>query len=401
MENDSKKKIRICHITTSDVSLANLFRGQHRFFLENSFDVWGVSAPGALAERAVREEGIKFFPVDFCRSMSVCADLRCLFRLIRFLRRESFDIVEAGTGKAGPIAMVAALLAGVRNRVFTLHGVWYDEYRGLKRLLASMVDKIACVCARRVFVVSHELRQRYIDHGLLESSKAFVIRYGSCNGVDVNRFSRNKDTLAAAVRIRNELSIPDSAFVLGFVGRASINKGIRELAAAFQKLQETPDDNIYLLIVGPFDYMGGATPKHIIDYFEDSDRVECVGMVDDVENYYAAIDLLVLPSYREGFGNVNIEAAAMGVPVVATDICGCRESVSDGHTGILVEPKNSQALYNAIVTLIGDRSLRDRLAANGPQWVAERFLSEDIWEGFLRQYLDLVGKAEHVECSDH
>jgi glycosyltransferase involved in cell wall biosynthesis len=384
-----KKPIRICHIATSHYSLGNLFRGQHKFFAENGFEVWGVSSPGPVAERAVREEGLYFYPVDIKRSIDLWADLKALVKLIYFLRRQKFDIVEAGTGKAGMLGMVAAWLVRAHVRVFTLRGVWYEPFRGLRRKIASITDRIAGACSHRVFVVSHELLERDIREHVLNPKKSCVIGYGSSNGVDIERFSRNEKTITGGRQVRAAWKIPEDSLVLGFVGRASINKGICELAEAFKRLHTVYGDKLYLFIVGFFDYMGGMVPKPVLQYLKKHSNIKCVGEIDDVENYYAVMDILVLPTYREGFPNVSIEAAAMEVVVVASNISGCRESVSNGQTGILVEPKSTDALYEGIVKLIEDEPLRKQMASNGPKWVAERFDCRRVWRGLLQEYLRL------------
>lgn len=385
------KPIRLCHIVTSHYSIG-LFRGQIKFFNDNGFEVWGVSAPGPVAERTVQEEKLHFHPIDIKRTLDIWGDLKFFFKLCWFLRRQKFDIVESGTAKAGMLGMVAAWLVGVPARVYTLRGVWFEHMKGLKRKIVSLSGWIPCTLAHKIFVICHELREKAIREGVISAEKSCVIGYGSSHGVDTERFSRNDRTIAAGKKIRGTLQIPQDAFVVGFVGRASIEKGVRELAEAFDKLHSRYGNRLHLLFVGIFDYMGGMLPETVIRYLKGHPCIKCVGMVDDVENYYATMNLLVMPSYREGFGNVNIEAAAMGVPVVASDIYGCRESVANGYTGILVEPKNTEALYQGIVKLIEDEPLRRQIAENGPKWASEHFDCHKVWQGLLREYLELYRK---------
>lgn len=387
--NNSTGPIKICHIATSHASIGNLFRGQHRFFNDHGFEVWAVSGPGPIAERAVEQEGIHFHPIKIKRSMDIWGDLKFLVKLIRFLRKEKFDIVETSTAKAGMIGMIAAWLVRVPVRIYTIRGAWYEKYTGIARKLASMTVSIPCALAHRVFSISQELLDMDVDEGVVKPEKVLVIANGSSNGVDTERFCHNEKTIAAGEQIRKEHNIPLDALVIGFAGRASIEKGVCELVEAFEKLDRKYAGKLFLMFVGGFDYMGGMIPQQLFDKLKVNNRVKCIDMVDDIENYYAAMDILAMPSYREGFGNVNIEAAAMGVPVVASNIYGCRESVSDGQSGILVEAKNSQALYEGLKRLIEDTDFRKQLSTSARQWVVENFDSDIVWAGLLKEYLKL------------
>jgi glycosyltransferase involved in cell wall biosynthesis len=345
-----------------------------------------------VADKSVREEGLHFYPVDIKRSMGPLGDLKFLIRIFLFLRREKFDIVETATAKAGMIGMIAAWLARVPIRVYTLHGAWYEQWKGFKRKIAALTVFVPCALAHRVFVISREIMEMDIHEHILNPAKASLINQGSCNGVDTERFSRNKKTIAAGKRIRDFWQIPQDAFVMGFIGRASIDKGIRELAEAFKRLHSIYGNKLYLIMVGIFDYMGGMLPQDVIQYLKGHSNIKCVGAVDDVENYYAAMDLVVLPTYREGLPSVLLEAAATGVPVVATDIYGCRASMADGLTGILVEPRNVDALHEGIVKLIENEPLRKQMAENAPNWVKERFDCHKVWQWLLKEYLQLYQK---------
>lgn len=390
------KPIRICHIVTSDKSLGGIYCGQHKYFAEHGFEVWGVSSPGLGVERAVKEEGLNFYPIQISRSMDIWGDIKYFIRLLIFLRRQKFDIVETGTAKAGMIGMIAAWLVGVPVRVYTLRGAWYESLKGWRRRVASLTVWIPCSLAHRVFVISKELMEMDIREKVISPDKSCVVYHGSSNGVDIGRFSRNEETCKAAERIRVELKIPKDSFVIGFVGRASVEKGVREIAEAFEKLHYKYKDKLYLLMVGGFDYMGGALSETTVSYLRQHPYIRCINHVKDVQNYYALMDLLVMPSYREGFGNVNIEAAAMGVPVVASDIYGCRESVNNGHTGILVRPKSAEALYNGLIRLIEDKALRAKLSAEGPSWAEKYFDSRKLWQELLMEYLNLYEKNIHT-----
>ncbi len=392
--------IRLCHVTTSDLSLARLYTGQHRYFIERGYEVWGIAAPDCgLAAEAIAE-GLQYYPVRMGRRYGILTNLLALFRCFRFFRRMRFDVVEGGTSPAGLVAMLCGWLARVPVRVYTLHGMAYELSTGLRRWAVRGMDRWACRLSTRVLAVCHELRERCPQDGLCKLQKVTVVGAGSCNGLDVRRFCKTERLVQEGRNVRRELSIPDGAFVLATIARLKVEKGVCELLESFQRLDDesasksgAADDGgrpFYMLLVGDFVEGPDAVPVNIRKAIGTHPRVRHVSFQNDTERYYAATDLFVLPSYREGFGISIIEASAMELPVITSDCVGCREAALDGETGILVPVKNVEQLTAAINKLVADPELCARLGQRGRQRVEEVFDQRKFWPALEAIYRGLL-----------
>lgn len=382
----------IVHITTIPMSLTFL-RGQVGYMKERGFEVHVLSSPGEDLDDFGGREDVPAHVVAMTRRISPLLDLVALARIRRVLSEVRPDIVHAHTPKGGLLGMIAAVSTRVPTRIYQVRGLPMLTARGFKRRLLRATEKIACRCAQRVLCNSHSILEVVVQEAICRPEKVKVLKNGSGNGVDaLGRFNPDGLDEEAGDDARREWGIPSDATVVGFVGRLVREKGIVELAEAWRLLR---DDfpGLHLLLVGPFETRD-RVPGRAVEILQRDERVHLTGMDWDTPRLYAAMDLVVLPTYREGFPNVPLEAAAMGLPVVATRVPGCVDAVEDGVTGTLVEPRDAGALAAAIESYLRDPTLRDGHGERGRRRVLSEFRPEGIWEELFREYRLLSGDHE-------
>jgi lipopolysaccharide/colanic/teichoic acid biosynthesis glycosyltransferase len=378
----------IVYVVTVPQSLT-LLRGQLKHMRSRGASAHVITSPGPEVGPFESREGVPVHAVDMQRRVTPLLDLLSTWEIWRLLRRLRPAVVNASTPKGGLLGMIAAWAAGVPARVYVMRGLPLVTARGPKRVLLRWTEKVSCALAHRVVCISPSLRDVAVAEQLCPTRKLTVVGAGSSNGVDAER-RFNPDRLGRGARqaARSDAGIPHDALVLGFVGRVVRDKGIMELEAAWRRLSaEYPA--LRLLMVGTPE-PGDPPPAEAWARLQGDGRVHRVGQVDDVARWYAAMDLLVFPTYREGFGNVAIEAAAMGLPVVATKIPGVIDAVADGATATLVPPGDADALAAAIRKYVNDPALRQAHGRAGRERVLRDFRPEAIWEGVYRQYRQLL-----------
>jgi glycosyltransferase involved in cell wall biosynthesis len=355
-----------------------------------------VSAPGEQLQRIAVHFGVQYAAIRMRREIAPVHDLVSLWRLYRLMRQVRPTIADVGTPKAGLLGGIAAWFLGVPCRIYTLHGLRLETARGLKRILLTLTERTACACAHRVICMSPSLRQRAIELKLVSAEKAVVLASGSYGGVDVERFSPKVRDSAQEDHLAETLGIPRGAPVVGFVGRFTRDKGIQELIKAFSQLRRSWP-TLRLLLVGDFED-GDPVRPHIRQEIESHPCIIRTGFVSDTATYYRLMDLLVLPSYREGFPSAPLEAQACGLPVVTTTATGAIDSIVDGVTGFHVPVGNYQALATRIDQLLRYPELRSRMGQTGREWVVQCFRQEVVGQAWIEEYRRLLrGKgAQHI-----
>lgn len=377
----------IVHLTTVPMTLEFL-RGQTRHMCRNGFRALYVSSPGSRFATLAQEEGVGWAEVPMERRITPLADVVAIVRLVALFRRVRPQVVHAHTPKAGLLGMLAGLAARVPVRIYHLHGFPALTATGLRKSLLIFADRAACAAAHRVNCVSASVRNLCVDAGLCQESKLCIHENGTINGIDVGGRFDPARAGAEEPALRARLGIPAAAPVVGFVGRLVGDKGIGDLLEAWMEVRSKLPA-AHLLLLGSYE-AHDPLPPGVRDAIEHDASIHHVDHVPDPSAYYALMALLVLPSYREGFPYVPMEAAAMGRPVVTTRVCGCVDAVVDGETGTLVDAADPAGLASAILGYLRDERLRERHGAAGRARVLEKFLPGPIWDAQLRQYQELL-----------
>ncbi len=378
--------IAVTHPMTADL----LLRGQLGYLRRQGFALHLISSPGAQLDRVAAREGVEHTVLPMRRDMSPLADLIALVRYLRLFRKLRPDILSAGTPKAGLLATLGARLAGVATRIYTVRGLRSETARGWRAALLRFAERTAAASATHVVCVSPSLAAEYASRGFAPRNRIRVLGSGSSNGVDTERFS--PPGAEDRARARDRLRIPADALVVGFVGRLVRDKGVEDLAAAFQALfREYPD--VYLLLAGEFED-GDAVSRRVRTELEEHPRVAVLGFVEDPVAAYHAMDVLVLPSSREGFPNAVLEGSACALPVVAYDATGSRDAVAPGTTGQLAELGNPDALARALGTYLDDPALRAAHGRAGRKRVLDHFRNETVWATWADLYRELLDTSD-------
>jgi glycosyltransferase involved in cell wall biosynthesis len=309
------------------------------------FRVLLVSSPGDLLWQTARHEHVEPIAIPMRRGVAPLADLLALLRLWRLLGVRKPDLVEFSTPKAGLLGALAAWLHGVPRRVYMLRGLKLETSTGFKRLVLVAAERLTCACSHAVLCNSESLRSMALALKLAPASKLSLLGEGSSNGVDVEHF------FPGPTSVRDRFSIPHEAPVVGFVGRLTRDKGLPELMHAFDLILRAKP-SAHLLLVGWFDGAEDALDSKLRARIESRSNVHCTGLVADTAPYYRAMDVLVLPTWREGFPNVVLEAAASGIPVVTSECTGARDSVVPEVTGLVIPPGYPDAICEAVLGIL-------------------------------------------------
>lgn len=335
-----------------------------------------------------RPDGVSVLEVPMERKISPLQDIATFWRLWKTIRAIRPKVTNVGTPKAGLLGGFAAWLNRVPGRFYTLHGLRFETTTGLRRWLLILAERLACSFAHRVVCVSRSVREKAIACGLTTRERSVVFGSGSCNGVNISRFAPSPKLMRRAAEVRKELGIPLRSTVIMFMGRLTCDKGIPELAYAFSLL-DSQYPHLRLLLAGCFEEED-PLPADILRKLKAHPRVVLAGAVQDTEAYYAAADIVVLPSHREGLPTAILEAQASCKPVVAASATGIVDIVKDGETGLLFPVEDVPGLCESLETLITNRDFADRLARAGLEQVERDFRQERIWEALYQEYMKVL-----------
>jgi glycosyltransferase involved in cell wall biosynthesis len=367
---------KLIRITTVPLSLKLLLAGQMKFMKEAGWEVLMVSADGKEINEVIRREGVEHEIIPFTRKITPFKDLYCLWLLYRLFKKEKPDIVHSHTPKAGLLSMIAAKLAGVKIRIHTVAGMPYMVAEKNKKKLLIAMEKLTYRWATEVWPNSQSLYDFMLGEKLVDESKVKIIGFGSTNGVDLNKF--NRDTLSENHLIAATIRIAPSEndYLILAIGRLVKDKGIEELVKAFLSSRLVKYGKLILL--GSFEQELNPIDDEIVRKIQDHPRIVQIEWTDHVSHYLAMADLLVHASHREGFPNVLLEAGAMQVPIICSDIIGNIDVVTHRKTGLVFPVKNSEILKEALEFAFVKRDYMQSLADNLHKEVVEKFPREKM-----------------------
>lgn len=369
------KKTKIIRTTTVPLSLNAFCSGMLRE-LSEKYEVVAVSSPDEDLDIVGMREGVRTIAIPMERRISAAKDFKSLISIIRVFRKEKPTMVHSMTPKAGLLCMVAAWIVRVPVRVHTFTGLVFPTASGLKRKILILTDSITCACATHIIPEGEGVKNDLIKYGITKKPMK-VLGYGNVRGVDMKYYSRRPEVMQLAHNIKKE-----DVFTFVFVGRIVGDKGINELCWAMDRISGIVPARLFL--VGNYEDSLDPISDKSREIIEKNSAIEYVGPKydDELLAYYAASDCFVFPSYREGFPNTVLEAGAMGLPSIVTDINGSREIIRQGENGVIIPSKNFEALFESMIEMMRNKTARERMAVNARRMIKERFE-----QGYVRKCL--------------
>lgn len=380
-------KAKIIRITTVPISLGGLLKGQLKY-MTTYFEVIGIaSSDNNLIDKIAQQEEIEVIPVEMTRKITPIQDLIAVWRLYKIFKQQKPEIVHTHTPKAGTLGMIAAFLAGVPIRLHTIAGLPLLETKGNKRKLLNLVEKFTYKFATKIYPNSFGLKEIILKYKFTPASKLKVLGNGSSNGINTKIFNNDMFSKQEKENLKQELGILESDYVFIFVGRLVKDKGINELVNAFDKLNIT-NKNIKLLLVGTYENDLDPLEETTQKIIENNKAIIVTGWQSDVRPYLCIANVLTFPSYREGFPNVVMQAGAMGLPSIVTNINGCNEIIIDKLNGVIIPVKNETALLKEMrLFLEGYYSIsKDKIRQN----IVDKYEQEYVWQHILAEYNQLL-----------
>ncbi|WP_313028827.1 glycosyltransferase family 4 protein [Soonwooa sp.] len=382
-------KPKLIRVTTVPISLEKLL-GKQLSFMDQHFDLTAVSADASALVEVGKKLGVKSYPVEMTRQITPVQDLKALWKMYRFLKSERPDVIHSHTPKAGLVSMLAAKLAGVPHRLHTVAGLPLMEAQGLKRKILMLVEQLTYTAATHVYPNSKGLSDFILENKLTTSSKLKVIANGSSNGIDTTYFDKDNLDQNDLLVLKKSLKIEDDDKVFIFVGRLVGDKGLNELIEAFDEIGKN-NTATKLILVGTFEDELDPLQTSTLEKIKSNSNIINVGWQTDVRPYLAIADILTFPSYREGFPNVVMQAGAMGLASIVSNINGCNEIIIEYKNGLIIPVKNKKVLAEAMQKLLNDQVLLNSLKTNARPMIVDRYQQQGVWDALLTEYKSLLG----------
>ena len=355
-----------------------LIDGQLQYFKELGYKTFLLAPKSQKVLDYCKREGCELLSVDLEREISIIKDFKALVQIIFHFIKVRPDIINLGTPKVSLLGMIAGKITGVKTRIYTCRGFRFEHEVGKKKQILLCMEKWTSNWSTKIICISESVKKLGLENNIFSQNKSIVINKGSSNGFDLTKFNKKSVSQANTNEKKSELGLTEDIFVFGFVGRLIDRKGIKELYTAFDQLYQK-NFNFCLLMVGPIEYTQ-ITDKDLIEKYNTHPGIKMVGSQSDVPLFLSLMDVFILPAWWEGFGNVSVQAAAMGLPVIGTDVTGSRDAVSKDYNGLLIKSKSFEELKNAMIQMYENNELRNKLGTNGIEW-AKNFESKMIWDG--------------------
>lgn len=382
------KSIKIFRTATVPISLNVLLKGQLNYLNQN-YKVTAVSGGGDDLQEIAEREGVEIIPLEMQRKISPLKDFISLAKMYFLLRKEKPLIVHSITPKAGLISMLAGKFAGVPIRMHTFTGLIFPSRSGIMQKILIAMDRLLCACATNIYPEGEGVRKD-LQKFNITNKPLKVLGNGNINGIDLEFFDPNLILAEEKIALKSSLNINDDDLVFIFVGRLVKDKGINELIAAYLKLSTQQSK---LLLVGPLEQELDPLLPETLSVMQTNKKIISVGFQKDIRPYLAISDVFVFPSYREGFPNVVLQAGAMNLPCIVTDISGSNEIIIQNENGVIVPPKDSQALQKAMDDFISNPDKIGHMRRKSREIIAQRFEQFCIWKELLEEYQQLTYNA--------
>lgn len=380
-------KAKIIRTATVPISLNILLRGQLNY-LNQYFEIVAMSGNGSELNEVKEREGVIVQSLEMQRNISPIKDFVALIKLYFYFKKEKPIIVHSITPKAGLLSMVAARLAGVPIRIHTFTGLIFPSRNGIMQKILIQMDRLLCNCATNIIPEGQGVK-RDLENYKITNKPLKIIANGNVNGIDTNYFSLTSLSVESVNKLKEDLQITGVDLVFVFVGRLVGDKGINELVTAFENICQSKY-NCKLVLVGPSESEIDPLNAASISIIKKNKNIISEGFQQDVRPYLAIADVLVFPSYREGFPNVVMQAGAMGLPAIVTNINGCNEIIEEGKNGTIIPPKDEQELEKAMLKMIDNPEYRLSLQQNARHMICCRYEQQVVWDALLNEYQTLI-----------
>lgn len=381
------KTIRVIRAATASSSLDQFLRGQLRF-LNGKYEVYGLTGDTTFIAQTKEREGVPIIHIPIQRDINVFHDMVSLIRMIRLFHKIKPTIVHSLTPKAGLLCMIAGYITGVPIRLHTFTGLIFPHKTGFLQWMLIWMDKILCMCATAVFPEGNGVKQDLLDYNIT-TKPLRVLGNGNINGVDFDYYDEALYPSTEQKKIRNLLGIDDTDTVFAFIGRMVKDKGVVDLIHSFNQIANT-HPNMKLILLGNYEPKLDPLPPNILDDIKKNKNILNMGYQEDVRPFIAISDILVFPSYREGFPNVPLQFGAFKKAMILTDIYGCNEIVEHRKSGLLVPRKCVSSLVDSMIQLMENKELSKELGEAAYTSIKTQFNQKIVWVELEKKYIELL-----------